>query len=131
MTGISNIRNLGRAILVGSIAGLSLGACQSTGGHALAFTTQSTPRDQAYNEALATRSPPLVTKFIRNHPSSVDSATLLNQMPSNVLSQIPRSAVASLDDGVKQRLSGRVRGQFGISLAASQARFARGGGYGG
>ena len=131
MSGRSNIRNLGRAILVGSIASLSLGACQATGSHGLAFTTQSTQRDQAYNEALTTRSVPLVTKFIRNHASSVDSASLLNQMPSNVLSQIPRSAVANLDDSVKRRLSARVRGQFGISLAASQAKFERGGGYGG
>jgi hypothetical protein len=131
MSGRSNIRNLSRAILVGSIAGLGLGACQATGGHGLALTTQSIQRDQAYNEALATRSAPLVTKFIRSHGSSADSATLLNQMPSNVLSQIPRSAVANLDDGVKRRLSARVRGQFGISLAASQAKFERGGGYGG
>lgn len=131
MSGTTNIRNLSRAILVGSIAGLSLGACQATGGQQLAFTTQSTQRDQSYNEVLATRSAPLVTKFIRNHGSSGDSATLLNQMPSNVLSQIPRSAVANLDDSVKRRLSARVRGQFGISLSASHAKFERGGGYGG
>lgn len=131
MSGKSNIRNLGRAILVGSVAGLSLGSCQVPAGSMRPPVFQSTQRTQAYNEALTTRSPRLVTDFVRTYRGSADSATLLNQMPNNVLAQIPRSAVAGLDGSVKQRLTPRVRGQFGISLAPTQTTRDTGGGYSG
>src|SRR5262245_28730290 len=104
MSAKSNIRNLGRAILVGSVAGLTLEACQIPAGGYQPVFVQSAQQKQEYNEALTTRSPRLVTNYIRNYPTSSDSATLLNQMPSSVLAQIPRSAVTNLSDGVKRRL---------------------------
>lgn len=126
----SKLRNLGRAVLMGTAVGLSAGACTLPAGSERPPTLQTSRLEQDYAEALATRSPALVTRFIRTYSSSSRSATLLNQMPASVLAQIPRSAVANLDDRVKRRLSARVRGQFGITLTGSPGGSGSGGGFG-
>jgi hypothetical protein len=127
MTGRSNLRNLGRAVLMGTAVGLSAGGCTIPFSGIKPLALQTSQIDEDYSEALAARSPSLVTTFIRNYRSSPRSATLLNQMPSSVLAGIPRSAVMSLDNDVKQRLSARVRAHFRVAAAR---RDLGGGGFG-
>ena len=131
MGSASNLRSAGRSILLGSLISLSVAACTTTVGGDRQTAQEASQQKQDFNEALSSRSPTLVTQFIRTHKTSTDSAKLLNQMPAPVLAQVPRSAVLGLSDNVKLQLTKRVRGQFAISAAKEPSRDSQAFGYGG
>jgi hypothetical protein len=140
MSSGSNIRILGRAILMGYVVGLGLSGCVVPMAGEKLTAEQVTAQQRAYNQALATRSSKHVTQFVKTYRTSPMSASLLNQMPASVLSGVPQSAVINLSDNAKRQLSPRVRGQFGIaartSFSAGDNRSGdsgggRSGGYGG
>jgi hypothetical protein len=118
MRDASKLRIVGRAILLGSLIGVgTVGCTVPEGGQALT-EQQRSQRDIAYNQALMSRDPAQVTQFLQAYGGSSQAARLLNQMPPEVLDGVPRTAVVGLPNSVKQQLTPRVRGQFGIALAS-------------
>jgi hypothetical protein len=130
----TKLRNIGRAMLMASVIGLSAGACttQVGGDRQSARSARQDPQQQQdYEKALAARSAAAATRYIRKYPSSSTSATLLNQLPAGVLSGISRAAVNGLSADVKQRLSGRVKGRFGLATLVHEDNNRGRPGYGG
>ena len=115
----AKLRNIGRAMLMASVIGLSTGACTTQVGGDRQGARQDT-QQQDYNNAVAARSASAATRYLRKYPTSSTSATLLNQLPAGVLSGVSRSAVNGLSADVKRRLSGRVKSQFGLSTVARE-----------
>lgn len=111
-----DLRNVGRAILMGSAIGVGVAGCTLPQVGTAPTEQQSTQRDLDYNQALTTRDPARVTKFVETYGSSSQAARLLNQMPAEVLANVPRTAVLGLSEGTKRQLTPRVRGQFNIPM---------------
>ncbi|MCC2690163.1 MAG: hypothetical protein K0S21_2966 [Rhizobiaceae bacterium] len=133
MRSASTLRRVGRSILMGSLIGLGMAGCTTPEAGTRLSGQQMSEMDQEFNRALLSRDPTLVTAFIRTYRDRSQSARLLNQMPSQVLANVPRRAVAGLSENVQRQLTARVRGQFGISQADTNrdSSSSRSVGYGG
>ncbi|MFO1106718.1 MAG: hypothetical protein U1E34_11500 [Amaricoccus sp.] len=116
MRGSSKFRSFGRAVLMGSAIGVGIAGCTMPEGGSPATTQPSGQRELDYGQAVASHDPAQVTRFLETYPTSGQAASLLNQMPAEVLAQVPRSAVLGLNEGVKRQLTPRVRGQFSIPV---------------
>lgn len=116
MRSSSRFRSFGRAVLMGSAIGVGVAGCTMPEFGTQMTAQQSAQRDLDYNQALASHNAGQVTKFLETYPTSGQAASLLNQMPAEVLAQVPNSAVMGLNEGVKRQLTPRVRGQFSIPV---------------
>ena len=134
MSSRTRLRSFGRAILMGSAIGVGVVGCTLPEAGAPQTEQQNSQLNLEYNHALTSRDAGQVTKFVQTYPNSSDAARLLNQMPPEVLANVPRYAVVGMSESVKRQLAPRVRGQFGVFAEIEES--GRGGdtssgGYGG